>query len=80
MLTPFERGFIAHLIADWSLQNGWMSKKKTSLGHLAAWIHAAIYATLLGLALGWQAGLVLGALGILVDTRVPLRWWKDVWS
>lgn len=78
MLTPFERGFIAHLIADWLLQNDWMSKNKTSLRHPAAWIHATIYAGLLGLALGWQAGLALGALHILVDTRVPLRWWQDV--
>jgi hypothetical protein len=78
MLTPFERGFIAHLIADCLLQNDWMAQKKTSLRHLAAWTHAAIYAISLGLALGWQAGLVLGALHLLVDTRVPRRWWQDV--
>lgn len=78
MLTPFERGFIAHLIADWLLQNDWMGKNKTSLRHPAAWTHATIYAVSLGLALGWQAGLILGALHLLVDTRVPLRWWQDV--
>jgi len=78
MLTPFERGFIAHLIADWLLQNDWMAKNKTSLRHPAGWIHAAIQAVLLGLALGWQAGLVLGALHLLVDTRVPLDWWQKV--
>ena len=78
MLTPFERGFIAHLIADWLLQNDWMAKNKTSLRHPAAWTHAAIYAVLLTVALGWQAGLVLGVLHLLVDTRVPRRWWQDV--
>jgi len=78
MLTPFERGFIAHLIADWLLQNDWMAKNKTSLRHPAAWTHAAIHVVLLTVALGWQAGLVLGALHLLVDTRKPLDWWQAV--
>ncbi len=80
MLTPFERGFIAHLIGDWLLQNDWMSRNKANLRHPAAWTHAAIYAGLLSLALGWQAGLVLGALHLLVDTRAPLRWWQNVFG
>jgi len=80
MLTPFERGFIAHLIADWLLQNDWMAKNKTSLRHSATWTHATIHAVLLALALGWQAGLVLGTLHLLVDTRVPLRWWQDIFK
>ncbi len=76
MLTPFERGLVAHLIADWLLQNDWMAKNKVSLKHPATWVHVGIHAVLLGLALGWQAGLVLGILHMLVDTRVPLRWWQ----
>ena len=78
MLTPFERGLIAHLIADWLLQNDWMANNKASLRHPATWIHATIHAVLLGLALGWQAGLVLGAAHLVVDTRVPLHWWQTV--
>ncbi len=78
MLTPFERGFIAHLIADWLLQNDWMSRNKTDLRHPAGWVHAAIYGVSLGLALGWQAGLILGALHLFVDTRVLQRWWQEV--
>jgi hypothetical protein len=76
MLTPFERGFIAHLTADWLLQNDWMSKNKADLRHPAGWVHAGIYGIALGLALGWQAGLVLGVLHLLVDTRVVQRWWQ----
>lgn len=76
MLTPFERGLIAHMVADWLLQNDWMVKNKSSLSHPATWVHAAIHAVLLGLALGWQARLVLSALHLLLDTRVPLRWWQ----
>lgn len=78
MLTPFERGLVAHLVADWLLQNDWMARNKMNLKHPAAWTHAAIYALLLGLALGWQAGLALAGLHLLIDTRVPLSWWQRV--
>ena len=52
MLTGFERGFVAHLVADWLFQNDWIARNKISLRHPAAWIHAAIRALALGLALG----------------------------
>ena len=76
MLTPFERGLIANLVADWILQNDWMAKYKVSLKHPAAWTHAAIHAVLLTLALGWQGGLILALIHMLVDTRVPAMWWQ----
>jgi hypothetical protein len=80
MLTPFERGFIAHLVADWLLQNDWMARNKASLRHPAAWTHAAINALLLTVALDWQAGLVLGAIHLFVDIRKPLDWWQKVFK
>lgn len=76
MLTLFERGLIAHLIADWLLQNDWMARNKVNLRHPAAWTHAGIQAVALSLALGWQAGLILGFVHMLVDTRIPLKWWQ----
>ena len=79
MLTLFERGFVAHLIADWLLQNDWMARNKTSLRHPAAWVHGTIHALLLGLALGWPAGLTLGIVHMLIDTRLPLSWWQRVY-
>jgi hypothetical protein len=75
VLTPFERGLVAHLVADWVLQNDWMACNKQSLVHPAAWTHAGIQGLCLGLALGWQAGLVLGFVHLLIDTRRPLGWW-----
>ena len=78
MLTPFERGLVANLIADWLLQNDWMARNKASLRHPAAWTHAGIHALLLGLALGWKGGVILGLIHMLVDTRVPARWWSGL--
>ncbi len=74
-MTPFEKGLLAHLVADWVLQNDWMARNKVSLRHPAAWTHAGIQALCLGVALGWQAGLALGMVHLLVDTRVPVSWW-----
>ena len=78
MLTLFELGVLAHLTGDWILQNDWMARNKHSLRHPAAWVHSGIQAALLALALGWQAGLVLGAIHLIVDTRRPMRWWQHV--
>ena len=71
---------MAHLVADWIFQNDWMARHKTSLRHPAAWTHAAIQALCLGIALGWLAGLVLGAIHLLIDTRVPVAWWIRVFK
>jgi len=78
MLTLFELGVLAHLTGDWILQNDWMARNKHSLRHPAAWVHSGIQAVLLALTLGWQAGLVLGAIHLIVDTRRPMRWWQHV--
>ena len=74
-LTLFEAALMLHLIADWLLQNEWMSVNKVRLAHPAAWVHGAIHAVLLGLVFGWMGGLVLGLVHMVVDTRVPIRWW-----
>lgn len=74
-MTPFERGVIAHVVADWILQNEWMARNKTNLRHPAAWTHAAIHGICLALALGWTAGVVLGFVHLLIDSRVPVTFW-----
>ena len=77
-MTPLELAVVAHLVADWLLQNDWMALHKTSLKHPAAWVHAGIHGVLLGFALDPLAGLVLGIVHLLIDTRVPLEWWMRV--
>lgn len=76
MLSSFELGVVAHLIADWPLQTQWMVINKTNFLHPAAWVHAGIHGLLLGLAISWQAGMALGLLHMLVDNRVILWWWQ----
>ena len=79
-MTPFEKAFVAHLVADWLLQNDWMALNKQSLRHPAAWVHALIHTLLLGWALGWLGGLVLGVLHLLIDTGKPINWWVRVFK
>ncbi len=74
-MTLFEKALVAHLVADWLLQNDWMAVKKKNLLHPAAWIHGLIHAVLLGLALGPLGGAVLGILHVLIDTGKPIDWW-----
>ena len=57
-----------------------MALHKVSLRHPAAWTHAAIQGVCLSLALGWQAGLLLGFAHLLIDTRVPVAWWMRVFK
>ena len=79
-MTPFERGLLAHLVADWILQNDWMALNKTRLRHPGAWVHAGMHALCLCFALGWLGGLVLGLIHLLIDTRVPVDWWIRVFK
>ena len=48
--------------------------------HPAAWVHSGIHGICLGLALGPMAGVVLGVVHILIDTRIPLVWWIRVFK
>jgi hypothetical protein len=79
-LTPFEGAVVAHLTADWLLQNDWMALNKKSLRHPAGWVHSSIHGLLLGLVLGWKGGLVLGLVHLLIDTGWPIGWWIRVFK
>jgi hypothetical protein len=79
-LTIFERAVLAHLTADWLLQTEWMAKNKADLCHPAGYVHAAIHASLLGLALGWVGGVALGIIHLLIDTGRPVNWWIRIFK
>lgn len=68
-------GAVAHLVADWLLQNEWMAVNKGSLRHPAAYVHAGIHGALLALIFGWVA-VPLAVGHLLIDTRKPVEWWS----
>jgi hypothetical protein len=79
-LTLFESALMLHLIGDWLLQNEWMAVKKVRLTHPASWVHGGIHGVLLGFIFGWVGGAVLALLHMIVDTRIPIRWWVKVFK
>ena len=71
-------GSIAHLVADWLLQNEWMVRNKTNLRHPAAWVHGALHVFALSFILAWSLALLVGFSHVMIDTRKPLHWWKQL--
>ncbi len=69
-------GGLAHLVADWLLQNEWMVRHKPDLRHPAGWVHGAIHTLALLLFWPWPLALLVGLSHVLIDTRTPIRWWK----
>ena len=66
-MTPFERGLVAHLVADWVLQTDWMARSKARR-NLTAACHAGAYALPFLLLLRMDAKLKLALM-------VPLCLW-----
>lgn len=71
-------GIVAHLVADWLLQNDWMARNKASLRHPAAWVHGGIHFALMLLVFSPPVALVVATTHMLLDTRRPLAWWRRV--
>jgi hypothetical protein len=72
-------GIVAHMGADWFLQNEWMALNKTRLGHPAGLIHAAIHGAALAVVFPWPAALALAVSHYLIDLRAPLVWWRRLY-
>jgi hypothetical protein len=68
-------GLVAHLVADWPLQNDWMANNKANLRSPAGYVHATIHGLLLALVFGWVAA-PLALSHLLIDTRKPVVWWS----
>lgn len=76
----FIWGLLAHIVADWFLQNDWMAQHKTNLNHVAAWVHSGIHFACFLPVFGWFGALAVFLTHIVIDTRVPLNWWKRVYK
>ena len=73
-------GIVAHLVADWLLQNEYMALNKISLRHPAAYVHSGIHLLAAALVFSWPAALGLAVAHLLIDTRRPLAWWRRVFG
>lgn len=78
MVNFIVLGIVIHLVVDWLLQNAWMADNKANLRHPAGYVHAGLHT--LGLMLVFPVGVAvaLGIIHLLIDTRVPLTWWRRV--
>lgn len=72
-------GIVVHLFCDWLLQNDWMARNKSSLRHPAAYVHSGIHLAGLLFIFPWWMALYIAVIHLLIDTRVPLVWWRRVY-
>ncbi len=75
----FINGLMAHLIADWLLQNHWMATNKSKLFHPAGIVHAGIHTILLMFVFPPHWAVLLGVLHYLIDLRFLLVWWRKIY-
>jgi Protein of unknown function (DUF3307) len=75
-LKLFFCGLVWHWFADWILQNQWQADNKSSLLHPASWIHSGIHFLGLLLIFPWWMTVFIAISHLLIDTRVPLVWWR----
>lgn len=76
MSTIFIYGLMAHIVADWFLQNNWQATYKTSLKHPASWIHSGLHLACLLFVFSPLIALGVATSHLLIDTRKPLHWWR----
>lgn len=69
-------GIVIHLFCDWILQNDFLARNKSSLLHPASWIHSGIHFLGLLLIFSPVVALAIALIHLLIDTRVPLQWWR----
>lgn len=73
-------GFVVHLFVDWLLQNEWMAVNKMWLSRSwAGWVHGLLHLFGAALVFPYWWAVVIGILHIVIDTRVPLIWWRRVY-
>lgn len=72
-------GIVIHLFCDWILQNDWQARNKSSLLHPASWIHSGIHFLGLLLIFSPVVALAIALIHLLIDTRVPLQFWRKIY-
>lgn len=76
MSTLFIFGLIAHLVADWFLQNEWMALNKVNPKHPAGYVHAGIHTLAMLFVFPWPVALTIGVVHWFIDLRFALAAWR----
>ena len=72
---------VAHLIADWILQNEWMALNKTNIRHTALYVHGLIHFGVMAQMTGMmELSLIITLIHMAIDTRKPLQWWMRIYK
>ncbi len=73
----FIGALLTHLLADFFFQNEHEVKHKAELRtSLAGWTHGLKMFIAAWMFFPWYWSLVVGISHMLIDTRVPLQWWR----
>ena len=78
MSSLFLHALLAHIVADWFLQNDWQANHKTEWTHPAAWIHSGFHLGALLFVFRWEIALAVAVTHFLIDLRTPLIWWRTL--
>lgn len=71
-------GVVMHCVADWGFGSDWLAGHKHDLRHPASWIHGLIHMAAQLVVFPPLIAVLLGLSHMLIDTRVPIRWWCRV--
>ncbi len=78
MAEMFILGLLAHLFADWFLQNHWQTTHKTDLRHPAAWVHFGCHMACMLVVWAPLPAVIAAVTHALIDTRKPLVLWRKM--
>jgi hypothetical protein len=79
-------GLVVHLVVDWLGQNEWQALNKMKrwpgrdfiwLRHPAAYVHAGLHGWFQLLVFPWWGALLIAITHLLIDTRIPVKWWSE---
>lgn len=76
----FAWSLALHWFFDWIMQNHHLATYKTSLRHPASYIHSGLHLIGLLLVFPWWMALLIALSHLIIDTRVPLRWWRKFYK
>lgn len=73
-------GIVAHLVADWLLQNEWIAENRADFGHPASMVHMYAHFFVTSFVFPIYVAAPIAVLHGAIDTRKPLQWWAKFYK